>query len=373
MRNAWSCVSVICGSVVATMACAGGPAAPAAGAPPTAAPVASAATASARIGAAPAAVPATPAPTFVLRAARTQGLGNVMQLADTRGYFQEQAIDFRVEPFASAADALPALSQGDLEVASAPPLPSFFNALAREIRLVLALDAAHLAPGKRGYPVLTRLAERQPVVQDLTDLRGKRVAHPARGNPAEPALERLLAEAGLQQADLQDVQYMGFPEILAAFGGGSMDVAIVPEPWGALAEDRGLGARVRDAGDYIPNAQISMIVFSERLARERPDAARRFAVAYLRAVRVYMDAMEGGPEREAVIRTLSESAGIDPRVGEKAGYLAIRRDGRINRETLTSFLDWQWEHGYVPQKPDLASLLDYQFADYAAATLEGTR
>ncbi len=318
-----------------------------------------------------AASPAPRVPTTV-RIARTQGLGNIIHLAEARGYFQEQGINLQAEQFGTAADALPPLSRGGLDVASAPALPSFFNALARDIRLVLALDASLLLPGNRGYPMLARLAGGQPVLQDMQDLRGKRVAHPARGNPAEPALDRMLDEAGLTLADLADVQYMGFPEILTAFGTGHADVAIVPEPWGAIAENRDLARRIADAGDYIPNYEIAMIVFAEKFGHEQADTARRFAVAYVRDARDYMDAMEYGRNRDDVISIIAESANISPQILAKAGYLAIARDGRINTSTLTSFLNWQVEHGYVPTPPNLPDFLDYQFAEYAARTLDNS-
>ncbi len=357
-RRLW--IVALCGSVLASLACSGQP-------------VTSVATTPSAQPTAVAAAPATATPRTIVRTARTQGLGNIMHIAATRGYFSEQGIELQLEEFRTAADALPAMSKNELQVGSSPPLPSFFNALARGVRLALALNGSYLAPGARGYPVLARLDGGKPVVEAPADLRGKRIAHPARGNPAEPALERMLAAGGLSEADLQDVEYMAFPEILAAFGGGSIDLAIVPEPWGVLAEDRALAARVADAGDYIPGAEIAMIVYSEQFARDQSDAARRFAVAYVRAARDYADAWENGRDRDAVLAILAESANIDPRILEKSGYLAVRRNGRIDGEALASWLDWLSEHGYVPQKPDLASLIDYQFADYAVQALDGRR
>jgi NitT/TauT family transport system substrate-binding protein len=369
VRRSGSRVVLIYGWVLTTLACTGLPATPAT---PTASARPAAVNTAPAAAAAPTAVP-TIVPPITVRSARTQGLGNILHIAEVRGYFKEQGIVLRLEEFRSAAEALPALSTGDLDMASSPPLPSLFNALARGIPLALALDGSYLAPGARGYPMIARLDEGRPVVQDLVDLRGKRVAHPARGNPAEPALERMLAEAGLSETALRDVEYMGFPEILAAFAGGSMDVAIVPEPWGAIAEDRALAARVRDASEYIPGAEIAMILFSERFARDRTDAARRFAVAYLRAARDYADAWENGRDRDAILAILAESANIDPRILDKAGYLAVRRNGRIDDDALAGWLDWLSAHGYVPEKPDLASVVDHQFADYAVQVLDGTR
>jgi NitT/TauT family transport system substrate-binding protein len=356
-----------CSCLLAILACTPGPAVPA---PPATQPVGNATPSAAR-GSAPTAVGSS-AP-LVARVARVQGLGNILQIGVTRGYFLEEGVELRLEEFRTAGDALPALSTGDLDVASTPPLPSFFNAVARGVRLAVALNGSYIAPGARGYPVITRIVGGHPLVESASDLRGKRIAHPARGNPAEPALERMLAEAGLVIADVGDIQYMGFPEILAALGSGSMDAAIVPEPWGAIGEHRGLVTRVRDASEFIPGAEIAMIVFSEQFTQSRADAARGFAVAYLRASRDYADAWESGRDRDAVFDIIAESAHVERQILDKAGYLAVRRNGRVDGVALAWWLDWLVEHGYVPQKPDLASLIDHRFADYAVQTLDSPR
>ena len=93
----------------------------------------------------------------------------------------------------------------------------------------------------------------------------------------------------------------------------------------------------------------------------------------LRGVRDFMDAMEHGRDREGVIGTLAQLSGFDPAVLAKAGYFPIRRDGHVNVEALQAMLDWLVERGYVSQKPDLAPLLDAQFADYAQHTLDAAR
>jgi NitT/TauT family transport system substrate-binding protein len=322
--------------------------------------------------AAPTAAAAAAAPT-VVRTARVQGLGNILQVALMRGYFREQGIDLQEVQFGSAVETMPPLASGELDAGSTAPLPSFFNALARGIRLTLALDATHTAPGTGGLLLLARLADGRPVVQELGDLRGKHVAQPTGGNLGEMLLERMLGEVGLQWTDLPEVQHMTYPNTLAAFGGGSIDLTIGPEPWGVIAEERSLGTRVRDVSSYLPGAVIAMIVFSEQFARERPRAAEAFAVAYLRAARDYMDAMEHGRDREGMIALLAAATGMEPRVLEKAGYLPINRNGRINTPALASYLDWTVERGYVPQKPDLAALVDHRFADHAARTLDAAR
>jgi hypothetical protein len=58
---------------------------------------------------------------------------------------------------------------------------------------------------------------------------------------------------------------------------------------------------------------------------------------------------------------------------ERAGYGAVRRDGRVDAAALEAMLDWLVARGYVPQRPDLAPVLDTQFADHAARVLDGQR
>ncbi len=329
---------------------------------------------------APTAGAAAPAPTStsaparldVVRVSNTQGLASPLQLAAARGYFQEQGIDVQREEFGSAAEAIVPLSTGDLDAGSVTPNASFFNAVARGIRLDLALAGSQVQPGTGGFPLMARSGPDGPVVTEPKDLRGKRIGQNQRGVINEWALDRMLAGAGLALTDVE-LLVMPFPDVLAGFGGGTVDAAILPEPYGTVAAERGLAVHVGDGDDYIPGGQVAAIGYSERFATQRPDVARRWAVGYLRGVRDYMDAMEQGRDRDGVIGTLAQLSGFDPAILAKAGYFPIRRDGHVNAEALQAMLDWLVERGYVPQKPDLAPLLDPQFADYAQQTLDAAR
>ncbi len=373
MRPAKLELLMVSGSLLMALSCTSGPIEPsgprAASGPAQVAPTLPASAARTEAVETPS-VAAPPSRPVVVRTARTQGVGNILYLAAVRGYFQEQGIELERVEFRNAAEALPALATGELDAGSSAPVPSFINALARGVRLTLALDASHVDPKAKGYPLVSRLQDGQPVVQSLADLRGKRVAHSTPGYPGERALERMLAEVGLTFADFADNQYMGFPDTLAAFAGGSIDLSVMVEPWGAIAEDRGVGVRVRDVGDFIPGAPVAMIVFSEQFARNRP-AAQGFAVAYVRAAREYADAWEYGKNRDAVLAILAEFANISPRVLEKSGYLAVRRDGRVDTDELVAWVDWLAERGYVPEKPDIRALVNNQFAEYATRVLDG--
>jgi NitT/TauT family transport system substrate-binding protein len=307
-----------------------------------------------------------------VRLGNTQGLAGALQIAIGRGYFQEQGIDLRQEQFNSTTDIVPPLTTGQLDAGSTTPSASLFNALARGIRLTMALAGSEVAADSTGFPLVSRVGPDGPVIHDIADLRGKRMGQALRGVINEWALDKVLQSAGMGVDDVE-VVVMPFPDQVTALGSGHLDGAVFPEPFGTIAVQKNAAAYVMHADSYIPGGQVALMSFSDRFAHEQPDLARRWAVAYLKGARDYMDAMENGRDREAVVALMAQAAHIDPRIVEKAGYFPVRRDGRVNAEGLQAMLDWLADRGYVPQKPELAPLIDNQFADYAAGAVGSTQ
>lgn len=321
---------------------------------------------------APLATPTVPAPRAIVRLGIPQGLGLPLTLAAERGYFQEEGIELQRVEFASAADAMAPLSTGELDAGIGSMSAALFNALARGIRLRLVLDAAHLEAGSAGLPLMVPAGSEAGTSMDLVALRGQRVGQPARGVITEWALDRMLAEAGLGLDDTESV-FMPFPDMLAALATGQLRAAVLPEPFATLGEMRGVAVRARETSDYLPGAQIAVTIFSERFTRERQEVADRLAVAYLRGGRDYMDAVENGRDRAAVFALLARATGLDPQVVERMGHYPIARDGRINVDMMLAMLDWMVQRGYVAQSPDVVSLLDPRFAEYAQQALDRRR
>ncbi len=349
-----------------TLACSGGPS-PEARGPAPAAPSPGAGVTGSSAGA-PAA-PTVPPPRAAVRIGVPAGLAFPLSLAIERGYFLEEGIDLERIDLASAADAMPPLSTGELDVGSGSLSAAFFNALARGIRLYLVLDAAHLEPGAGNLPLVVRPGPPGERAPRLGDLRGQRLAQPARGVITEWALDRMLAEVDMTVDDVE-VVLMPFPDMFTALANGNIYGAVLPEPFATLSELRGVGWRARETSDYLPGAVLAVTMFSERFARERQDVARRWSVAYLRGGRDYMDTIEYGRDREATFALLARASGLDPQVVERMGHYAVARDGRVNVEAVFAMLDWLVQRGYVPQRPDLQPLLDPQFATYAQQTLD---
>jgi NitT/TauT family transport system substrate-binding protein len=361
------------GALLWSLACANGRAPSPAAAPATSGPGATAERVTSQTPQAASSVePAVrqaPAKPAVVRLGNTQGLAGGLQIAVERGYFQEQGIELKQEEFNSTTEIVPPLTTGQLDAGSTTPNASLFNALARGIRITLALAGSEVQATSNGFPLVTRVSPDGAVIRQPSDLRGKRMGQALRGVINEWALDRVLNSVGLRLEDVEIV-VMPFPDQVTALGVGQLDGAIFPEPFGTIAETRKAGAHVLDADPYIPGGQVALMSFSEKFAQERPDVARGWAVGYLKGVRDYMDALEYGRDRETIIALLAQSAHIDPRIVEKAGYFPVRRDGHVNLDGMQTMLDWLVEHGYVTQKPEVAPLIDNSFADYAAQMLD---
>ena len=81
-----------------------------------------------------------------------------------------------------------------------------------------------------------------------------------------------------------------------------------------IAIRNGDAVLVRSDDEILPYHQIAVLLYAEDFALRRPDAARRFMRAYVRAVRFYNGALKGGrldgPNADEVIAILSEATPI---------------------------------------------------------------
>src|SRR5207248_10669968 len=116
------------------------------------------------------------------------------------------------------------------------------------------------------------------------DLRGRHVAVPAQGITTEVSLAVWLRQAGLTLDDVQ-VAELNFADHATALGGGSIEAAVSIEPFLTRILDEGVGTLYQRTDEILPGYQVGEVIYSGRFAREQPEAARRFMVGYLRAVR----------------------------------------------------------------------------------------
>src|SRR3712207_4299074 len=107
-------------------------------------------------------------------------------IADKKGYFEEQGIHLELIPFRSAAETVPSLGSGDLDVGGGSPSAGMYNAVARGLDLKNVADKGSHPPGQ-GY---SALLVRQDLVDSgqfngFEDLQGLTIGIAAEGTSSE--------------------------------------------------------------------------------------------------------------------------------------------------------------------------------------------
>src|SRR5438067_565784 len=231
-----------------------------------------------------------------------------------------------------------------------------------DLAIKLVADNARVAPGRSHIALVARpdlLADGE--LADYAGLRGRSIALNARGGGTEIQLDRALARGGLTIADI-DLKEMPFPAMVAALATGSVDAAIEIEPFIALGRARGAFEICRPVGDFCPDHQVAVLLFSPQFAAQR-DVAQRFMVAYLRGLRDFDDAFYRDRGRAEVVDILSRNKVVR----DASLYAAmiphrVDRNGQVNRDSLAADLDWYAAHGYLSgERPDLNAVIDTSF------------
>ncbi|MDP2662681.1 MAG: taurine ABC transporter substrate-binding protein, partial [Dehalococcoidia bacterium] len=148
--------------------------------------------------------------------------------------------------------------------------------------------------------------------------------------------------------------------------------AVHPEPFVTGVVEKGLAVRwppgatsVFYGGEY----QAGALVFSQRFS-ENADAARRFMLAYVRALRDYNDAFARGKGKDQIVSILTKyTSEKDPAAYDKMQMPYLNPDGAMHVPSMKMDFDYLKQMGYYTGKLELQQLLDTQFVDYASKEL----
>ncbi len=293
-------------------------------------------------------------------------------IGQARGYFGEVGIDVDSLPFQSGPNLIPPLATGDLQAGGGNFNIAFLNAVDRGVNMKIVADKGIAKPGFQyvQFPVRRALLD-SGAVRTLNDLRGHKVAVASLQAGAEAIAHQVLGVGGVG-IDEVDLQVMGYPDMLVAFGNGAIDAGVVIEPSLSAGIDRGLISSWPPgdvAAAYGGTYQAGVLYFSGQFAAQG-DLPRRFMVAYLRGVRDYLDAFVKGQGKEDIISLLMEGTSIKDRsVYETMQMAGLDPDGRVFRPSLQIELDYYRERGYYTGNSTLDQVIDPSFAEAAAQQL----
>ncbi len=361
---------------VALVACA--PAAPPAptptAKPAAAAPTPTAAAAPTAKPAAPTTAPATPTPQPVKL--KVGGLGVLADagnfVAYKKGYFKEQGIDVEFVIFDSGAKQIAPLGTGELDIGRGAINAGLFNAILRGIDIKIVADAntSPPAPVAKEYSAFVIRKDLADQIKTEKDLKGRKIGNVAKGIGAEVELHKLLEKAGLTEADV-DVQNLGMPDGVAALAGKSLDAYNgLSEPFLTQALERGAAVYWKGFSEIYPSHTVSVLMYSAKFIKDRPDVAKRFAVAYVKGLRDYYDAFFKNKNKGEIVAILTEmTTAKDPAIYDKTGPLYVNPDGYVNPQSVADDVKWFLQTKQIEGNVDVSKALDNSFVEYAVQRL----
>ncbi len=292
-------------------------------------------------------------------------------IAESLGYFADQGISLEYVFFPSASEIIPALSRGDVDVAAVGINPASLNALAGNFGIKLVADVSTQFPG---FPINV-LVVRKDIAGAVTgpaDLRGRKIAltPPGLGTAGGFLLSRYLAQANLTPNDV-DIVPLPFPEQVAALVNGSVDGALMTEPFATQVITHGAGSLLITTDHVVPNHQVAGLVYTERFSSAERDLGTGFMIAYLKGVRVFMSAFgEPGTDKDGVIQILTRRTDIkDPLLWADMYPTGASPDGQLNLQSISESQTYFQQLGLIQSTPPVNSLVDASFAQAAVQTL----
>ena len=272
---------------------------------------------------------------------------------EDKGYYRAQGLSLTYLPGAGGGDAVRNLLSGQADVAFTDP-GSLFAALDKGERLRAIYDI---------YPqnVFNVVSLRKSGIRKPADLKGKKIGVYSLASGTRQALQVLLQQAGLTEADVTVVVtgLLNFAPLLQ----GQVDATAATDTGLAIGRRRGLGeVDVMEVGQFL-KVSSDLFVVREDTYQRRKDVLRRFLRAY-RDAAAWMIAEPAEAAQLAVKRAID---GSDPQLNleliklRNASSVSARtRDqglGALDLVSLQKAADVYRQLGLVQRPLDMAQVV----------------
>jgi len=290
-------------------------------------------------------------------------------IAQEKGFFNSEGLDVELVTFKAAPQTLPALATDEVQLSGSAVTPALFNAFARGISMKLIADKGRVSKGF-GWAAIVIRSDLADTIKDFKDLKGRKFGVLGKGVSSTAQLGKALELGKVQPNEVEMIE-LGLPEMVAALGNKAIDGATLLEPFVTFATARNVAIRWKGMEEFLPfTGQNGVIIASQKFIEQKPDAARRWMVAYLKGTRAYVDAVTRGTDRDGINAILAKHTAIkDLAVLAKIAPTGFDPNGRMEVKSLEADQDWFLKLGLQQAHADLGKVIDYRFADYAVSRL----
>lgn len=298
-----------------------------------------------------------------------------MYIAQERGYFAEQGIDADLTPFYSLPEAAVLLNAGQMDIYAGGTGANLYNAVSRGIQLRAVADKAHSEAGVKYKGFLARKdLWDSGQIRTIADLRGRPVAANPSGGGTEYQLKQVLKTASMV---VGDVDYKGIPvpDQLTALANKGLDAAFMFQPALCTTERRGLAVVIPPLLDDVASRlQGGVINYGHQFIHEKPQAARGFMVAHVKALRDYNDAQLYNVNRAEIVDIIQRYLNLtDLSYYDAREWGRLNPDGYIDRKWIEDEMERSVRTGLLDRVVAIDQLVDDSYVDYALQVLGPNR
>jgi NitT/TauT family transport system substrate-binding protein len=293
-------------------------------------------------------------------------------IAARKGFFKDEGLTVEFIQFDSAAKMIAPLGTGDLDVGGGATSAALYNAAGRSVNIRIVADKAKNSKGF-GFQSMMVRKDHEGRIKSFADLKGAKVAISAAGNSEAFLLDQALRQGGLTINDVETV-FLGFPQHPVAFMNKAIDASISTEPTTTNELRANAAFKLAGVDSFYPNFQTAVTFYSGEFIAKKPEAAKKFMKALLRAMRFYRDNLVdghlAGPQAQEIIDIMvAESPLKDPQIYRDIVSNDVDPNGSVDEASLRAVWQFFKDQKQIDGKITVDEVLDMSFAKAAAAEL----
>ena len=196
-------------------------------------------------------------------------------------------------------------------------------------------------------------------IDSVADLAGKKVAVPQMGNTQHLCLLNIISKN-----DIQDVEIVASAnaDIVNLMDNGTIDAALVPEPWGSTIEKKGNVEILLDYDEVFleGNYPVALVVARKEFVEENPEYVKDFLAAHEEATSTVSSKSD---EILQVINSEIEQATgklLDTEI-IKSSFERIVVDSQINKDAVMAFAQISKDEGLIGEVPEVENVFNAEF------------
>jgi NitT/TauT family transport system substrate-binding protein len=285
-----------------------------------------------------------------------------------QGYFTAEGIDVKPVFFNSGAELVPALSTGQIDVATTSPGAALFNAMALGVNATIVADywtSGKDVPSGDSAFIMVRKDLAPYGTFKPQDAKGLTVAVTAHGQMTELFAAQYLTSEHLQPTNVNLVD-MPLPDMNAALVNHAIDIASTIDPYATLLAAQGTAVKVASLSSLMPGYVQAVMMYGQRMGKTDKPLGLRFLRAFSKA-NMYLRSHATTPAGRTAIGAIYQKyiPLDDPTLYARIGLAIGPEDLKVDVESKYA-LRWQMQQyvaeGLVTTAPDLKKSVDNSFA-----------